>query len=350
ERYRAIAAAGGWPMVPGTAKLSLGAVGPEVALLRQRLAASGDLPSTADAAAPEVFDAALDAAVRAFQARHGLEVDGVVGPRTRAALNVSVQDRLATMAINLERLRRLAPWLEPDYALVNIPAAEFRLVEAGRTVMQQRAIVGRPDRPTPELDSAVTRIELNPYWNVPPRIARLDIVPKIRRDPGYLAREGIRVLGPDGEVDPAGIDWSGPAATRYRLRQDPGPRNALGVVKFRIPNSFDVYLHDTPSKALFQRSERFFSSGCIRLERPLELARHLLRSDPAWSGDALDRASALGHVVIELPKPMPIHLVYLTAWVDESGTVQFRRDVYGRDVPHALAARTGRACGGAGVG
>ncbi len=219
--------------------------------------------------------------------------------------------------------------------------------------MQRRVIVGRPDRPTPELDSAITRIELNPYWNVPRRIARLDIIPRVRRDAGYLARQGIRVLGEAGEVDPRAVDWSRPAAGRYRLRQDPGPLNALGVVKFHFPNPYDVYLHDTPAKELFDRPERFFSSGCIRLERPLDLARRLLGADPAWSGDALERALAAGRtVVIDLAAPMPIHVAYLTAWVDDAGVVQFRDDVYRRDQGPALAARAAASgaveCGPAG--
>jgi murein L,D-transpeptidase YcbB/YkuD len=341
-RYRDIAAAGGWPRLPGTAKLALGVVDPSVVILRQRLAVTGELPADL-AATAEVFDAGLDAAVRRFQGRHGLLVDGIVGPKTRAALNVPVEARLALMALNLERLRHLSARLEPTYAIVNVAAAEFRLIEGGATVLRRRVIVGRPTWRTPELHSAITKVELYPYWNVPPRIARTELVPKIRRDPGYLARHAIRVLsswGPQArELDPRAVDWSGGA---YRLRQEPGPSNALGLVKFHIPNPFDVYLHDTPSKELFARPERFFSHGCIRLEQPLDLARYLLRSVPAWSGGGIDQALAFNrNMTIDLSVPLPIHVVYLTAWADESGIVQFRDDVYRRDhlPPGAVASK-----------
>jgi murein L,D-transpeptidase YcbB/YkuD len=240
------------------------------------------------------------------------------------------------MAVNLERLRRLSALLERRHATVNIAGAEFRLVENGVILMHKRVIVGRTSRRTPELHGLITRVEANPYWNVPVRIARLDILPKIRRDSGYLARQGIRVLGSWGpgarELDPGAVDWS---SGSYRLRQDPGPLNALGVVKFHIPNPYDVYLHDTPSKELFAKPERFFSSGCIRLEQPLELAHYLLQD--AWP--AFEAALASGrNTAFDLSAPLPIHVVYLTAWSDEAGLVQFRDDVYDRDREPAVAA------------
>ncbi|HET6224370.1 MAG TPA: L,D-transpeptidase family protein, partial [Dongiaceae bacterium] len=316
--YRAIAVAGGWPSVPAGPKLELGARDPRVEALRARLAASGDLPGmTAD---PAPFDEPLKAAVQRFQARHGLKGDGVVGNDTVAALNVPAVVRLATMMANLHRLSDAPRDWGSTYLVVNTAAAGYRVVENGRTIMEQVAIVGQPDWQTPDIDSTIERLEFNPYWTVPPRIARLELGPKAASDPAYLRREGIRKVN--------GL-----------YRQEPGPQNALGRAKFLFDNSYDVYLHDTNSPGLFQRSERHLSHGCVRLPNALELAAYLLRNDPAWPHAKIDEAVARGrNSGAGLIQPLPVHLVYDTAWVDEGGTVQFRNDVYGRDGRMEIAA------------
>lgn len=325
RRYRAIAAAGGWPAVPEGPKLELGVRSPRVALLRQRLQASGDLAAgnAEDDRFDDRFDAGLDAAVRRFQARHGLAVDGVVGPRSLAALGVPVARRVAALELNLRRLAARAGGWGERYLAVNAAAARYRVVEDGAVVLERRAVVGRPDWPTPALEGLIDRLELNPSWTVPPRIARLELLPKIRKDPGYLARHDMRWV--DG-----------------LLRQAPGPDNPLGRVKFLFDNPYSVYLHDTSAPRLFERAERFLSHGCVRVEDALELARLLLRGDPAWPAGRLEAVVGSGETLrVELPRPMPLYIVYLTAWVEPDGTVNFRDDPYGRDREAASASAAG---------
>ncbi|GIX48544.1 MAG: murein L,D-transpeptidase [Candidatus Tectimicrobiota bacterium] len=341
-RYRALAAAGGWPHVSTGPALRRGDAGPRVAALRRRLAATGDLPSTAGAGGD--FDAALEEAVRRFQRRHGLEADGIVGAATLAALNVPAPQRVRQIALNLERWRWLPAHLGRRYVLVNIASFELEVVEEGRRVLHMRVVVGRDYRRTPVFSSTMTYLVLNPSWHVPPRIAVQDLLPLIQKDPTYLTRQGIRVLQGWGaetrELDPQRIDWSRVTAQRfpYRLRQDPGPQNALGRVKFMFPNPFNVYLHDTPARELFAKSERTFSSGCIRLEKALELAFYLLKDHPKWNRDTILEALARGkEQTVVLPQPIPVHLLYWTAWAEADGTVHFRRDIYGRDARLARA-------------
>jgi murein L,D-transpeptidase YcbB/YkuD len=345
-RYQGIADAGGWPSLGEGPALKPGMVDPGVPVLRARLAATGDLPpgSIGDG---ESFGTALELAVRRFQERHGLVVDGVVGPVTRAALNVPAPARAATLARNLARLARRPPWPRERFVLVQVPAFAVAAVEDGRPVLVMRAIVGRTTRQTPELRSRIGEIELNPFWTVPPRIARLDIVPKQRRDAGYLAARGIRVFAGwergAPEVDPDSIDWTAPPPA-VKLRQDPGPENALGRVKFLFPNSHHVFLHDTPKRALFERLPRTFSSGCVRIERPFAFAEWLLRDDPAWPPRRIAQVVDSGETKrVRLRAPVPIVLAYFTAWVDGDGRVNFRDDVYERDGAHAEPA--GEGCG-----
>lgn len=310
-RYRAFEAAGGWPQVPTGPKLEMGMRGERVALLRTRLAYEGD--GTEESTEPEVFDESLREAVHRFQGRHGLAVDGVVGRATIDALNTPARTRVKTLLLNLRRLHARAWASERRHVIVNVAGAAYRLIDEDRVVFAQVAIVGRRDWPTPMLDSIIDRMEINPYWHVPPRITRLELLPRLRRDPGYLARNNMRLVG--------GI-----------YRQDPGPRNPLGVVKFLFPNRYSVYLHDTNHAELFLRPDRFLSHGCIRVSNARELAAYLLTDMPEWGDDRLQMAIASGRTrTIMLAQPMPIHLVYETAWVDPSGTVHFRRDTYGRD-------------------
>lgn len=311
EAYRTIAARGGWAPVPAGESLKLGSQGGRVVALRQRLSVSGDLGASADR--PEIFDIQLAAAVRAFQAHHGLEQDGVVGAQTLKALNVPVESRIATMELNLARMSAEGWRSSARYVAVNVAAASYRLVEYGMDVMAGPTVVGRPDWQTPRIDSVINRLEFHPYWTIPSRIAAREVWPKAHRDPGYLRRSHMHVV--NGQI-----------------RQDPGPDNPLGKVKFLFPNSYSVYLHDTNHPEFFADARRFRSHGCVRVSHALDLARTLLRDDPEWPPSRIDEALAAGrNVKVRLAHPIPVHLVYVTAWVDEDGSVQFREDVYGRD-------------------
>jgi murein L,D-transpeptidase YcbB/YkuD len=335
SRNLAIAQSGGWPALPQGETLRTGMSGPAVERLRLRLSISGDLPPEADKG--DRFDAETEAAVKRFQARHGLTQDGVVGAKTRSALNTPVEERVRQIKINLERVSRLPQDTEDRFLLVNVPDFSLGAFRDGRRVLEMKVIVGRPKRPTPSLCERVTHIVFNPDWNVPHRIAARDILPKILKDPRHLTAQGFRVYGGQTaggtEMDIEGIDWPSLAGHfPYRLRQDPGPQNALGRVKFFLPNPFDIYLHDTPERTLFARTRRAFSSGCIRVEKPLELAAFLLADEPAWSPDAVHAAIGSGKTRwLRLSDPVPIYVVYWTAWVDPDGTVQFRDDLYDRD-------------------
>jgi murein L,D-transpeptidase YcbB/YkuD len=337
-QYRALAANGGWRDVPKGSKLESGASGERVRLLRRRLAVTNDLDHDDDS---PIFDPPLESAVRRFQKRHGLEVDGVVGPATLAALNVSAADRVTQIAINLERWRWLPRDLGRRYLLVNVPAFELRVVEADRPVMAMRAVVGRPYRRTPIFSATMTYLVVSPYWHVPPGIAVRDILPAVEKNPAYLAEQGIRVFqgwGADQrEIDPGDVDWRTLAAASfpYHFRQEPGDKNMLGRLKFMFPNWYNVYLHDTPLRELFLPASRPFSSGCIRIERPFELAEYLVRGDTEWTPEAIATAASVDReTTISLREPIPVHVVYWTSWAD--GEIEFRDDVYSRDA--ALAA------------
>jgi len=340
--YSDIAARGGWPPVPVGPSLKPGMAGPRVGALRLRLMASGDL--TIESTAPKVYDAALVQAVERFQARHGLETDGVVGTKTLQALNVPVEQRIEQILINMERWRWMPDDLGDRYILVNLAGFELDVVEYGSTALEMRIVVGKTYLSTPVFSGRMTYLDFNPYWTVPPSIAQKDILPKIQADPGYLKSDGMRVFdgwGEDAsELDPATVDWTSVDAKslRFKFRQDPGLKNALGRVKFMFPNEFEVYLHDTPSRGLFQRTVRTFSSGCIRVERPLELAEYLLHDDPSWTRTRIDSVIAAGKPMrVVLPAPIPVHLTYSTVWFGEGGTVHFRDDIYGRDALIAQA-------------
>lgn len=337
HRYQFMADQGGWPAIPSGSRMQQGDHGERVALLRQRLAASDDLAAEARTASDR-FDASLQAAVQRFQARHGLKVDGVVDRETLAALNVPATERLRQLATNLERWRWLPRDLGSRHIEVNIPGFSLTVMENQQPVLTMKVIAGRPDRPTPILNSVITHLVLNPTWEVPHDIATKDLLPKIRKNPAFLQRFGFRVLagnGGDGqEVSPAQINWQKvtPATFHYHLSQNPGPKNFLGQVKFIFANAYSVYLHDTPSKNLFQKESRPFSSGCVRAEKPLELAALLLHDTPLGSEPALDAALADTTTrTVHLPRPIPIYLLYWTAWVDDQGVAQFRPDLYGHD-------------------
>ena len=312
----AVAEAGGWPGFPPGPKLGKGDQDARVETLRSSLEARGDLAPT-EGGARAVFDEGLEAAVKAFQRRHGLEPDGAVGAATAAALNVPASRRAAQIRANLERWRWITQDLGERYILINVADFRVSVVEGGREVLSMPAIVGRDYRRTPEFSGKLSYLEINPAWTVPPKLAREDILPKIRKDPGYLTEKGIRVFrswsAGAPEIDPDEIDWSKVKGETmsFKFRQDPGPENALGFIKFIFPNKFDVYLHDTPERGLFSRAARNLSSGCIRIERPVDLAEYVLRDDPEWSREkileAIERRDDPRHRPPELHRrPSPV--------------------------------------------
>jgi murein L,D-transpeptidase YcbB/YkuD len=336
--YRDLAGAGGWPGFSPGPKLVQGDRGGRVEALRKTLAATGDLTDAEGADDPDFFDDVLERSVQAFQRRHGLEPDGAVGAETATALNIPAAERLTQLRANLERWRWITQDLGERYVLVNVADFRVAVVEAGREVLSMPAVVGTAYRRTPDFSGRMSYLEINPSWTVPPKLAREDILTKVRKDPGYLKQKRIRVFRDwtEGalEIDPAEVDWSQVKAESlsYKFRQDPGPHNSLGRIKFMFPNKFDVYLHDTPERGLFKRAVRDLSSGCIRVERPMELAEYVLRDDPDWTRDKLLAVLEGGETrVIKLRNPLGVHLLYWTAWLADDGRVQFRKDIYLRD-------------------
>ncbi len=313
-------------------------------MLRKRLWTSGDLESPRQ---DDLFDEDLEAAVVRFQDRHGLDADGVGGRRTRTALDVPVEERLRQIVLNLERWRWMPRHADSRYILVNMAGFEMRVIEDEVPILRMRVVIGRPYRRTPAFCEAMTYVVVNPYWHVPPSLAVRDLLPKIREDSGYLERQGIRVFSDwtenARELDGQAMDWSNVSGRHfpYKLRQDPGPHNALGRIKFMLPNRFNIYLHDTPHREHFDLSVRAFSSGCIRLEDPLALADYLL-GDAGWSPERVrETVASSKRRVVTLSRPIPVYLVYRTAWVERDGAVRFRDDVYGRDKLLATALETG---------
>jgi len=346
-RYRRIAEHGGWPQVPDGEALSLGMHSTRVPILRDRLMLSGDYPIETSLYQNDLYDARLEDAVRSYQKRNGLTPDGAVGKATLQALNIPVTVRVRQIEVNLERWRWLPRDLGERHVLINIPAFELVLVDNGKRVIAMKVVVGKTYRRTPVFTGLMTYLVLNPYWNVPRRIAVDDLAPQMRKDPGYLSRLNIKIFsgwGSDArEIVPAAIDWDLVSRSNfpYHLRQDPGEQNALGHIKFMLPNPYNVYLHDTPSRELFLKEKRTFSSGCIRLEKALDLAVYLLQGTKLGEMKALEAAIGKGKTVsVRLPRPLPVHLLYWTAWASAEGQASFRADIYGRDqrLQYALAS------------
>lgn len=335
--YREIAARGGWATIPHVSRLQKGDQDERIRPLRQRLVDAGDLdPAVNDSS--DIFDQHVEQALRAFQRRHGLAEDGVLGAATLANLNTMVEERLQAVELNLERWRWLPQDLGRRHILVNIANFELDVFDSTDIVLSMRVMVGKDYRRTPVFSDVMSYLVLCPYWHVPPKLAANDLLPLIRKDANYFARQKMRVFQGWGaqaqEIDPNTIDWAHMTAQnlRFHFRQDPGLQNALGRVKFMFPNAFNIYLHDTPARELFARPERAFSAGCIRIEKPLELATYLLSSNPAWDEKRIQ--SAINRWVeqtVRLPEPMPIHILYWTAWANEDGSINFRRDIYSRD-------------------
>jgi len=345
-RYRDLAAAGGWQSVAEGATLRAGDTDPRVSALRSRLKASGHLVTeavstgaannSANGSQPtDYFDAELTEAVKSFQDQHGLVVDGIVGKGTIAAMNIPVATRVDQLRMSLERMRWVQQDLQDEMLLVNIAGFQQYLVRNDAIIFHSRIMVGKPYRKTPIFRDNIEYLVLNPTWTVPPTIMAKDILPAVRKNPDYLRQRNLSVLTPDGQVvNPASINWQAVTAKRfpYILRQQPGPQNAMGQIKFMFPNEHLVYLHDTPSRALFAQSERTFSSGCIRVERPLELAEILLAGQSGWDRAAIDKVlQSKVTKTVRLAKQVPILIMYLTALAEPDGQVHFYRDVYKRD-------------------
>jgi murein L,D-transpeptidase YcbB/YkuD len=336
-RYRAAADVA---PIPSGAPMKPGESDTRVRLLRARLAASGDLAGS-DADDSELYDDALAAAVHGFQRRMGLEPDGVVGTGTIAELNVPLADRIRQLRVNLDRGRVLLHDLPETFVVVNIAGFTAYFVRGENIAWSARVQVGKPYRQTPLFRSEINYLVFNPTWTVPPGIIANDILPAAKRDPASITRKDLKVIDANGRVvDPTSVDWS-----RYRgghipytLRQDPGPKNALGRVKLMFPNPYFVYLHDTPSQALFERTERAFSSGCVRVERALELAALVLDDPGRWHAQSIDAVVAGGRLQnVTLNRRVPVLLAYWTAWIDAEGRTNFRRDLYGQDAKWAAA-------------
>ena len=331
------------PTVPAGELMRPGKADARVPLLRQRL-----LGIEGGGAGDTLYDDRLVQAVEAFQRAHGLEADGIVGPSTLGELNASDAERIDRILANLERWRWMPEELGPRHVRINIAGFRLEAWQDGALLDSMKVIVGRSYRRSPLFSDRIRYLVFNPAWEVPPKIAVQDKLPQLRKDPQSLSQAGFVVLDGQGadqvERDPASVDWStvGKGHFPYRLRQKPGPGNALGRVKIMFPNRFNVYLHDTSNPELFARDVRTFSSGCIRLERPIELSRWLLEETPGWTDGRIEEAIATGETrTVLLKNPVPVHLQYWTAWVDEEGQARFVDDIYQRDAPLAAALRAG---------
>jgi murein L,D-transpeptidase YcbB/YkuD len=334
---------GGWPSV-GARTLTVGRSDPSVITLRQRLRSAGFLSGAAAESASPVYDAGVEAGVRAFQNLHALRPSGIADAPTLAAMNVPIEDRIKQVQLNLERWRWMPDDLGPRHLLVNIPYFHLIARENGKSVKEIRVIVGKPDpaHETPVFSSDLTTVVFSPYWNIPDTIAEGETVPAVARDPAYLTRNNIEILRRSAagatRVDPSSVNWSDQGELRQlAFRQRPGSRNALGHVKFLFPSAFDVYLHDTPSDRLFARAGRAFSHGCVRVEEPEALAKYVLADDADWDAARIVRAmQADVEQPVKLHETLPVHIAYFTVWVNDNHGLHFLPDVYGYD--HKQAA------------
>lgn len=344
--YRALARAGGWPTVPMGDTLKPGMTDPRVPALRARLAVTDGASPDAPVGAEDLYDDELVAIVQMFQARHGLEVDGLAGRATIVALNVPVEDRIEDIVVAMERWRWMPDDLGNKYVMVNIAGFELKRVENDQVQEKMAVVVGKPYHRTPVFSDKIKYLEFNPYWNVPSSIAIKEELPKLQKNPAARAAAGFEAVQGDTVYPLTSINWNryGPGNFPFRLRQRPGPKNALGRVKYMFPNEYNIYLHDTPSRSLFSRAERAFSHGCIRLSRPLEFAPPVLADGgvPGWDLARVNQVVATGkRTVVNLEEPLPVHITYFTAWVDR-GVPNFRADVYEQD-EKLIAALGGKA-------
>jgi len=339
EKYLTIRDNGGWENVFLSGKLNPGKHMKGVAALRERLLVTGDYIPCEESQEDLVYDTCLQKAVKHFQARNGLKTDGVVGPGTLRVLNKSVDERITTIRLNLDRLKWLNERQEKRHVIINIPDFQLYFEEDGALIQTMRVITGTPKHPTPIFSDTVEYIVLNPYWNVPKSIIQKEMIPKLLHNPNAMSKQRIEVYsgwGKDAQkVDPASIDWSQYRYSKhmpYRFAQTPGTHNALGKVKFLFPNRFSVYMHDTPTKHLFKKDKRAFSHGCIRLQKPRELLQTFTTFNSNINFEkAQTTLKGKKKKYFNLKEKVPIDVIYLTAWVDYDGKLQFRNDVYGYD-------------------
>ena len=339
QRLRELEQKGGWQRFENGPTLRAGAQHKQVLQLRQRLEITGD---RVEDSFPDmdIFDYGFAEAVKRFQLRHGLTVDGHVGPQTRRALNITVSERIRQISINMERWRWMPRTLEKRYLMVNMTGFEIHIMENDLSVLSMPVIIGNSFRSTPSFSGLVSQMKYNPYWTIPTNLALKDIIPKQMRDPSFFAKKSIKLFrGWENaqEIDPQTVNWNkvvkmGKDHFPYWLRQEPGPKNSLGMVKFLFSNPYDIYLHGTPDLHLFDRIVRTFSSGCIRVKDPVRLAAYLLNDDSQQKEEEiLANIFLAGNQSVILPIAVPIYLVYWTAWVDQDGHLNFRDDIYGRD-------------------
>jgi L,D-transpeptidase YcbB len=342
QNYNGLVARGGWRPVPfGKERLRIGMRDKNVALLRQRLIATGDLEPAAGVS--DIFDSYVEAGVKRFQARHGISADGVVREATTIAMNVPAEVRLRQLETNLVRVRSMSGFLGERYVVVNIPAAQLEAIDNGTVASRHTAIVGKPERPSPVLQAKIVEVNFNPTWTVPASIVRKDLIPKMQAEPDYLSKNRIHIFDQRGrELSPDFVNWRGEEAVNYMFRQEPGDQNSMGTIRINMPNPHAVYMHDTPSKNLFGEDMRFHSSGCVRVQNVRELVTWLLRDTQNWPRPQVEAVIKRGERTdAKLAKPIPVYWVYITAWANPDGIVQFRDDVYGSDGLVPLASSRG---------
>lgn len=331
--YQQIAQAGGWPSIAQVKNVTKGASGEAVQTLWKRLGVIGDLDTTK--VRTPVFDDNMEQAVKRFQQRHGIKPDGKLNSETVAWLNKPVKEITQLLELNLERIRWSPDSLGDTYFLVNVPEYALKVFANGKKEQEMRVIVGKDYASTPVFSDTLEYIVFSPDWTVPTSIAKNEILPILQRNPDYLINQNMAVYETWNEsdttaLDPYATDWLQftPETFNYRIVQKPGPQNPLGKVKFMLPNNLFIYLHDTPNHNLFKREERDLSHGCIRLEKPVDLAMYLLNWNQEQVIEKLDQPEP---IVQNLPKKWPVQIVYRTAWVDEKGILNFRDDIYGHD-------------------
>ena len=345
--YSDIQVRGGWPILPAEAKLAPGASGPDVALLRKHLVITGDMPAGEEEV--DSYDDAVVTGVKKFQLRHGLDATGSVNAATLKALNVPVGDRIKQLEASLERLLGMDFLFAERYVVVNIPAAFVEAVANSKVERRYRVIVGKIDKPSPTLTAYITAVDLNPTWTVPLSITKTEIANHMRRDPSYLSRMHMRLLGAhDEEISPSSVDWSMGRSPNFTVRQDAGSWNALGNLKIDMPNPYSVYMHDTDTRKLFADDYRFDSHGCTRVDNVRDLAAWIMGDNPpGWDRAAIDAGIASGETkIVNLPHKIPVAWVYLTGWARRDGTVEFRDDVYKHDEQLDRAGLADAAAGG----
>ncbi len=340
SRYEAILRAGGWKSIPRGKQMKPGDTGPRIALAKQRLMRTRDLPLARTIT--NRFDEATTDAVKRFQKRHGLKADGTIGAKTLRAMNISAAKRLYQLKLNLTRLeKKLQNTLPRRFVMVNIPDYELQVVENNIIRARHNVVVGRASRQTDIITTRITQTNFYPYWHVPQSIVNKDLLPRLRKGENLLYKMRMQVSKKWGgkALDPRLIDWNSPQAAMLKFRQEPGVDNALGMLRINMPNRHAIYLHDTPTQNLLARHERAYSSGCVRVKDVFKLAKWLLEKNEGWDTKRIEATIQAGKSrTVTLKKPVPVYFDYITAWAGANGAVQFRRDIYHRDGSMKLAA------------